>query len=162
MEIPKDLFVTLSKNLGPIKDDPIRESLKQSLDLNPFDMSDVDQILGKFIPDIIWKNPTKNLLFQVFGDDDEPGNPYQKFINNIPLSDSDLMTLKEVVHLIMYEDDCNYPGTLVYKLTYGGNELYLFTEHLGDTRSDDQVITPIGVFLSIEEGMKELYTDGSF
>lgn len=110
----------------------------------------------------MWQHPNEEILYSVFGDDEDPDNPHYKFVNDIPLTEKDKQDLKDVMRTLIYEDDCNYPGTIIYDLECGDGRLYLFTEHLGDSRSDDQTLTPKGVFRTIEDGMHALYPKGSF
>ena len=46
--------------------------------------------------------------------------------------------------------------------SFRANLIPPFLEHLGDSRSDDQTLTPKGIFKTIEDGMDTLYRHGSF
>lgn len=162
MKIDRDLYNDLLTCLGPTDGKKTQQNLIQQITLNPYDCDDAWEIVGKFLADKLWQRPTEETLYRAFGDDEDPDNPHYKFVNEIPLNDEDKHDLKNIMQTLIYEDDCTYAGTIVYDLECDDDRVFLFAEHLGDTRSDDQTLTPKGVFLTVEDGMDALYKDGSF
>ena len=162
MKIDRNLYNEFLGCLGLTDGNAGQQNLLRQIILNPYDCADAWEIVGKFLADTVWQNPTEETLYSAFGDDEDPENPHYKFVNNIPLTAEDKQDLKNVIKTLIYEDDCNYAGTIIYDLECEDERVFLFTEHLGDSRSDDQTLTPKGVYLTIDDGMEALYRDGSF